>query len=103
MAKVWKHKNKEFIAAEQKAFEDKVAQEVEKRLNEVSQASEETEVLEEAEASEETDETDEVVEALDNLQVEEAAVINNNESSSEGDSLRERFAKTFKESVKISY
>ena len=32
LARVWKHKNKEFIAAEQKAFEDRVAQEVEKDL-----------------------------------------------------------------------
>ena len=112
LAKVWKHKNKEFIAAEQKAFEDRVAQEVEKRLTEVSQASEqteetETEETEEVEVSEasteESEESDEVADALENLEVEEAAVINNNESSSEGSSLRERFAKTFKESVKISY
>ena len=42
--------------------------------------------------------------ALENVQVEDAAVINNNESSSEvSSSLRDRFAKTFKESVKISY
>jgi hypothetical protein len=40
---------------------------------------------------------------LDSLEVEEAAVVNNNETSSEGESLRDRFAKTFKESVKISY
>ena len=59
-----------------------------------------------AEASEteaEVEESDEVAEALDSLEVEEAAVVNNNESSSEGSSLRDRFAKTFKESVKISY
>ena len=111
LAKVWKHKNKEFIAAEQKAFEDRVAQEVEKRLTESTAKSEETvETTEVAEASsteevesEESEESDEVSDALENLEVEEAAVINNNESSSEGDSLRERFAKTFKESVKISY
>ena len=110
LAKVWKHKNKEFIAAEQKAFEDKVAQEVEKRLSEVSQASEQTQEAEEAEqtevaeaSSEESEESDEIADALENLEVEEAAVINNNESSSEGESLRERFSKTFKESVKISY
>jgi chromosome segregation ATPase len=107
LAKIWKHKNKEVIAAEQKAFEDKVAQEVQKRLSEAQADTEETseEVVEVSEASstEETDETDEVSEALENLEVEEAAVINNNESSSEGDSLKERFAKTFKQSVKISY
>jgi hypothetical protein len=61
--------------------------------------------VEVAEASEtqEEDSSDEVEEALENIEVEDAAVVNNNESSSEGDSLRERFAKTFKESVKISY
>jgi|TARA_Y100000287_G_scaffold74001_2_gene58538 hypothetical protein len=110
LAKVWKHKNKEFIAAEQKAFEDRVAQEVEKRLSESTATSEEekeevSQETSEASTAEETEseESDEVADALENLEVEEAAVVNNNESSSEGDSLRERFAKTFKESVKISY
>jgi len=112
LAKVWKHKNKEFIAAEQKAFEDRVAAEVAKRLETVEAATEEkaevevevseaSEVQEEVEASEET--TDEVAEALDSLEVEEAAVVNNNESSSDNESLRDRLSKTFKESVKISY
>jgi hypothetical protein len=111
LAKVWKHKNKEFIAAEQKAFEDRVAQEVEKRISEASETSQESEISETAEASEaqaaeetqEDESADEVSEALDSLEVEEAAVVNNNEASSQKDSLRERFAKTFKESVKISY
>lgn len=112
LAKVWKHKNKEFIAAEQKAFEDRVASEVAKRLETVEAATEEktevevevaeaSEIQEEVEASEET--TDEVAEALDSLEVEEAAVVNNNESSSDNESLRDRLSKTFKESVKISY
>lgn len=107
LAKIWKHKNKEVIAAEQKAFEDRVAQEVQKRLAETQanteEASQEVVEVSEASSSEETDEADEVSEALENLEVEEAAVINNNEGSSEGDSLRDRFAKTFKQSVKISY
>jgi hypothetical protein len=109
LSKVWKHKNKETIATEQKAFEDRVAQEVAKRLETVEateEVSTETpEVAEVAEASqtEQEDSSDEVEEALDSLQVEEAAIVNNNESSSEGESLRDRFAKTFKESVKISY
>jgi len=106
LSKIWKHKNKDFIAAEQKAFEERVAQEVSKRLETVSAAktSEKEQSVEVAEASEtEQDSSDEVEDALENIQVEDAAVVNNNESSSEGDSLRERFAKTFKESVKISY
>ena len=108
MAKGFKHKNKDFIATEQKAFEDRVAQEVEKRLQTAEAATETKKEVEVAEASEAKDETteeaaDEVCEAFDSLEVEEAAVVNNNESSSDGDSLRDRFAKTFKESVKISY
>ena len=107
LSKVWKHKNKEFIAAEQKAFEDRVAQEVEKRLETAQatteEAAEETVEIAEASKTEQEDSSDEVEETLDNLQVEEAAIVNNNESSSEGDSLRDRFAKTFKESIKISY
>jgi hypothetical protein len=107
LAKVWKHKNKEFIATEQKAFEDRVAQEVEKRIAQTAEASveEQPEVSEASEASEtqEVESSEDVEEALDSLEVEEAAVVNNNETSSEGESLRDRFAKTFKESVKISY
>jgi hypothetical protein len=38
LSKIWKHKNKDFIAAEQKAFEERVAQEVSKRLETVSAA-----------------------------------------------------------------
>jgi hypothetical protein len=81
-----------------------VSQEVEKRISETSSASTE-EVSDQAseEASEETTEESEVEEVLDSLEVEDAAIVNNNESSSDGESLRDRFAKTFKESVKISY
>ena len=109
LAKVWKHKNKEFIAAEQKAFEDRVAAEVAKRLETVEAATEEkteveVEVAQASEAQEEVEEaSDEVAEALDALEVEEAAVVNNNESSSDNESLRDRLSKTFKQSVKISY
>jgi succinate dehydrogenase/fumarate reductase flavoprotein subunit len=86
-----------------------VAQEVAKRIGtvEASQAedvSEETVQVAEASEAEEQDSSDQVEDALENVQVEDAAVINNNESSSEApSSLRDRFAKTFKESVKISY
>jgi hypothetical protein len=104
LAKVWKHKNKDFIAAEQKAFEDRVASEVAKRLETVEAATKEETQVEVSQASEAQEESsDEVSEALDSLEVEEAAVVNNNESSSDQVSLKDRFAKTFKESVKISY
>jgi len=110
LAKIFKHKNKDFIAAEQKAFEDRVAQEVQKRVEDfeassATEVSESTETPQEVvEVSEASEEVDEVSEALENVQPEGAALINNNESSSsKPDSLRDRFAKTFKESVKISY
>ena len=109
LSKVWKHKNKDFIAAEQKAFEARVDQEVAKRLETVEatdteETSEEVAEISKASENQEQDSSDEVEDALENVQVEDAAVINNNESSSEvSSSLRDRFAKTFKESVKISY
>jgi hypothetical protein len=104
LAKVWKHKNKDFIASEQKAFEDRVASEVAKRLETVEAATKEEAQVEVSQASEAQEESsDEVSEVLDSLEVEEAAVVNNNESSSDQVSLKDRFAKTFKESVKISY
>jgi hypothetical protein len=109
LSKVWKHKNKDFIAAEQKAFEARVDQEVAKRLETVEatdteETSEEVAKISKASENQEQDSSDEVEDALENVQVEDAAVINNNESSSEvSSSLRDRFAKTFKESVKISY
>ncbi len=106
LAKVWKHKNKEYIQEQAAAFEAKVKEEVEKRLNkleeEVAEAAEEV-VEQVSEASQETEESEDVEEALDNIQVEDAAVVNNNESSSDGESLKDRFAKTFKDSVKISF
>jgi len=106
LAKVWKHKNKEYIQEQAAAFEAKVKEEVEKRLGqveeEVAEAAEEV-VEQVSEASQETEESEDVEEALDNIQVEDAAVVNNNESSSDGESLKDRFAKTFKDSVKISF
>jgi len=106
LAKIWKHKNKDFIAEEKKAFEDRVSQEVSKRLTESVEASSETKKEAEVAQASETQEVeiaDQLEEALEAIEVEDAALVNNNESSSEGSSLKERFAKTFKESVKISY
>ena len=109
LAKVWKHKNKEYIQEQAAAFEAKVKEEVEKRLNqveeEVAEATEEIveEVSQASEQTQETQESEDVEDALDNIEVEDAAVVNNNESSSDGESFKDRFAKTFKDSVKISF
>jgi len=106
LAKVWKHKNKEFISEQAQALEAKIAEEVEKRLaqveEKVSEASEEV-VAEVSQASDQSEESDESDDILENIEVEEASVVNNNESSCESQSLRDRFAKTFKDSINISF
>lgn len=109
LAKIWKHKNKEYVQEQKAAFEAKVAEEVEKRLNQVeekvAEATEEAvqEVSEASETIKESDESNQVEEALDNIEVEDAAVVNNNEASSDGETFKDRFAKTFKDSVNISF
>jgi hypothetical protein len=97
LATIWKHKNKERISALATEMEEKISAEVEKRLAELkdSKAGEKTEELKET--SEATEE------ALDNVKAEDAAVTNNNAEVAEEPSLRERFAKTFKDSVTISF
>ena len=103
IAKIWKHKNKEFIAAQQKAFEDRVAEEVSKRLESTASKEVEESVASEAQTEEAQETEEDVSEVLDSVEVEQANVVNNNESSSETESLRDRLAKTFKQSIKISY
>lgn len=105
---IWAHKNKEAIAAADKAFEEKIEAEVAKRIEamEVSKASEETseETAEEAEVTEETEKTAE--EVLDSVEAEAVEPItnNNNETASKEESLKDQFKKTFcKENVTINY
>jgi len=106
LAKVWKHKNKEFISEQAQALEAKIAEEVEKRLaqveEKVSETSEEV-VAEVSQASDQSEESDQCDDILENIEVEEASVVNNNESSSKSESFKDRFAKTFKDSVNISF
>ena len=103
IAKIWKHKNKEFIAAQQKAFEDRVAEEVSKRLESTASKEVEESVASETQVEEAQEAEEDISEVLDSVEVEQANVVNNNESSSETESLRDRLAKTFKQSIKISY
>lgn len=91
---MWKHKTKAFKEEQKKILEDKIEEQVQKRLGELS----------ESEASEES--TEEVVEeAMENTEVEEEVVANNNGESTEDDlSLREKFKQAFsKENVTIQY
>jgi hypothetical protein len=82
---VLKHQNKEFIAAQEEAFNSKLAEAVEKRIAELqNQNVSEEEVVEEA---------IEQVEAAE----EEVVANNNAESSQEEPSLKQKFEKAFSE------
>ena len=99
VAVVWAHKNKEYLAEQEKVFEARLAEELEKRMTQTSTASvaENTEV-EQAEASEEQEE-----DVLENIQEEQEIVANNNSSTAiKEPSLREKFSKAFsKENIQI--
>jgi len=83
---VLKHQNKEFIENQQKAFDEKLAEAVEKRIQELnnSEASEE-EIVEEA------------IDSVEQKEEDQAIANNNGESSEEELSLREKFRKAFSE------
>ena len=94
---MWAHKNKEYLAEQEKLFEERLEAEVQKRLQgETSEASEEDRT-EEVEASEE------VEEVLESAVAEEEVISNNNSSAAiEEPSLREKFAIAFaKENIQI--
>ena len=94
---VWAHKNKEFLVEQEKAFQEKVEAEVQKRLN--AEDSEEV-----SEASEEESE-DSIEEVLENAQPEQEIVANNNsESATEELSLKEKFAQAFsRDGIEIKF
>tara|TARA_B100000902_G_scaffold398827_1_gene467074 strand:+ start:863 stop:2491 length:1629 start_codon:yes stop_codon:yes gene_type:complete len=104
---MWAHKSKEYLAEQEKAFEEKLEAELQKRLqsmdtSEASDASEESET-EESEASEVSEEVEEV---LENAETEEEEVIANNNTASavEEVSLKEKFAQAFaKENISIKF
>jgi hypothetical protein len=96
---MWSHKNKDQIAEQEKAFQEKVEAEVAKRVGDKeAQASDAT-----AEDQADDERSDE--EVLDKVEKVETDITNNNgESSSEEESLREQFLKTFtRENVTINY
>lgn len=94
MAIIWKHKNKEVKASIEKAFQERLDQELEKRLN-LSKASEE---------KKEEKEEGNLEEAIEKAKASESGLPNSNESSSkEPENLREKFAKAFnRENITIS-
>ena len=94
LAVMWKHKTKAFQEDQQQALEAKIEEQVQKRLGELNTS----------EATEEGAE-DIVEQAMDNTEVEEAAVANNDGEAGESElSLREKFKQAFsKDNVTIQY
>ncbi|MDB4348492.1 hypothetical protein OAA62_01105 [bacterium] len=101
---MWAHKNKEYLAEQEKAFNEKLEAEIQKRMSklETAEASEVSEAPEEAEA---TEDADEVEEALASTEEEKEVIVNNNTSSAvEEVSLREKFSKAFaRENLTIKF
>lgn len=101
---MWAHKNKEYLAEQEKAFNEKLEAEIQKRMSklETAEASEVSETSEEAEA---TEDADEVEEALASAEEEKEVIVNNNTSSAvEEVSLREKFSKAFaRENLTIKF
>jgi len=100
LAIIYKHKSKEFLADQEKAFQEKVEAAVQEKISgQTSEASETTqEVVEEKE--------EEVVEeALDSAEATDSEVTSNNGETTEKEiSLREKFQQAFtKDSLTIKY
>jgi hypothetical protein len=92
---MWAHKNKEYLAKQEKLFAEKVEAEVQKRLS-----------GETSEATESQEETEEVEEVLADVQeeVSEVATNNNLDSATEEPSLRDKFSMAFaKENISIKF
>jgi len=92
---IWKHKNKDFIKAQQDEIEKKISEQVEARLKEVSKASVET-----TEPAKEEKKAD-VDAALENAKATNTAP---DSKLSVETTLREKFAKAFsRENISVSY
>ena len=98
LSSLLQHKSKAFKVEQEKQFEAKVQEELEKRLATTSQ-----EVR--AAVTEPAAATDEVVEdVVDNVEVPHSSIANNNEASSTEDSLSDQFRKAFNtENISITY
>lgn len=97
MSVIYKHKSKEFLADQEKAFNEKVEAEV---LKKIEASSTET-----TESTEEVVEEDVTEEALDNVEASSEEIPSNNGESIEQElSLRDKFQQAFnKESITIKY
>ena len=90
---ILKHKAKAYKEEQEAAFQSKVEQELQKRLANLDQSK----------AS--TKEEATVEDLVENVEVsEEPAIVNNNEASSQEESLRDRFMKAFNpDTVSVTY
>jgi len=90
---ILKHKGKAYKEEQEAAFQSKVEQELQKRLAALDQSK--------ASASEEAT----VEDLVENVEVsEEPAIVNNNEASSQEESLRDKFMKAFNpDTVSVTY
>ena len=90
---ILKHKGKAYKEEQEAAFQSKVEQELQKRLATLDQSK--------ASASEEAT----VEDLVENVEVsEEPAIVNNNEASSQEESLRDKFMKAFNpDTVSVTY
>lgn len=94
---IYKHKSKSFLEEQEKAFNEKVLAEVEKRMSSTAEASEATETVEEVAE-------DQVEEVLENVESSEDISSNNGESTEKELSLADKFKSAFtKESITIKY
>jgi len=98
LASLLLHKSKAFKVEQEKQFEAKVQEELEKRLSTTSQEGV-------AIATKTTSETDETVEeVVENIEVPHASIANNNEASSTEESLSDQFRRAFNtENISITY
>ena len=97
LASLLQHKSKAFKMEQEKQFEAKVQEELEKRL-----ASSQEEVAVATETVSESQES--VEEVVENVEVPHSSIANNNEASSTEESLSDQFRKAFNtENISITY
>ena len=98
LSSLLQHKSKAFKAEQEKQFEAKVQEELEKRLATTSQEG----VAIATETSSEAEET--VEEVVENVEVPHSSIANNNEASSTEESLSDQFRRAFNtENISITY
>jgi hypothetical protein len=98
LASLLQYKSKAFKVEQEKQFEAKVQEELEKRLATTSQEG----VAIATEAISETSQT--VEEVVENVEVPHASIANNNEASSSEESLSDQFRRAFNtENISITY